>query len=77
MLLRDCNRINSFLVTLIFCLVFVLRRVLCASCYNDADIFREKEESVFLISVIFHIRRIPCLLKPSLQTSASPYFDSV
>ena len=38
---------------------------------------REKERTIFLISVIFHIRRIPCLLKPSLRTRASPYFNFV
>ena len=32
---------------------------------------------IFLIFVIFHIRKVPCLLKPLLWTSASPYFDSV
>ena len=32
---------------------------------------------IFLIFVIFHIRKVSCLLKPLLWTSASPYFDSV
>ena len=32
---------------------------------------------IFLIFVIFHIRKVPCLLKPLLWTSASPYFDFV
>ena len=40
--------------------------------------FWEKlKRQIFLIFVIFHIRKVPCLLKPSLWTSASPYFDSV
>ena len=32
---------------------------------------------IFLIFVIFHIRKVPCLRKPLLWTSASPYFNSV
>ena len=32
---------------------------------------------IFLIFVIFHVRKVPCLLKPLLWTSASPYFDFV
>ena len=32
---------------------------------------------IFLIFVIFHIRKVPCLLKPLLWTSASQYFESV
>ena len=32
---------------------------------------------IFLIFVIFHIRKVPCLLKLLLWTSASPYFNFV
>ena len=40
--------------------------------------FWEKlKEHIFLIFVIFHIRKVPCLLKPLLWTSASPYFNFV
>ena len=37
----------------------------------------EKKGHIFFIFVIFHIRKVPCLLKPSLWTSTSSYFDSV
>ena len=37
----------------------------------------KKKGHIFLIFVIFHIRKVPCLLKPLLWSSASPYFDSV
>ena len=40
--------------------------------------FWEKTKGhTFLIFVIFHIRKVPCLLKSSLWTSASSYFESV
>ena len=35
------------------------------------------KEQIFLIFVIFHIRKVPYLLKPLLWTSASPYFNFV
>ena len=37
----------------------------------------KKKWQIFLIFVIFHIRKVPRLLKPLLWTSASPYFNSV
>ena len=39
--------------------------------------WEKKKGHLFLIFVIFHIEKVPCLLKPLLWTSASPYFDSV
>ena len=42
------------------------------------QIFWEKKKGqIFLIFVIFYKRKVPCLLKPSLWTSASSYFDFV
>ena len=42
-----------------------------------SNFWEKKKGHIFLIFVIFHIRKMPCLLKPSLWTSASSYFDSV
>ena len=41
------------------------------------NIWEKLKRQIFLIFVIFHIRKVPCLLKPLLWTSASPYFDSL
>ena len=36
---------------------------------------KKKKRHIFIISMIFHIRSILCLLKPLPWTSASPYFE--
>ena len=41
------------------------------------NFWEKKKGHIFLIFVIFNIRKVPCLLKPSLWTSAPSYFDSV
>ena len=41
------------------------------------NFWEKKKGHIFLIFVIFHIRKVPCLLKPSLWTSASSYLNSV
>ena len=41
------------------------------------NIWEKKKGHIFLIFVIFLIRKVPCLLKPSLWTSASSYFNFV
>ena len=41
------------------------------------NFWQKKKGHIFFISKIFHITSTLCLVKPSLWTSASPYFDSV